>query len=347
MPFSAGIRPWSRAQPIARNSSRPATARSRLRARGADLEIGIFDLESHRSAANLLLGDPAPDGLADPLQLGGERGFVGEVLEEGVLGADRLPRPVGLDLPVAEAAGEVVIIVAAGAEIVGEEGAALSAKVGAGDDSEARHLLRGLRADAVEARDRKRSDERLALARRHHAQAVRLVLVAGKLGEELVVGDPGRGGEAGLGADPGADLLGDDGGDADPLQVLGDVEIGLVERERLDQLRIVGEDRADLLGDGAIGIEARLDEDEPGAAALRARRGHGRADAIVARLVARRSDHAAHSAADRDRLAAQRRIVALLDRGVEGVHVDMDDLARDVVHALCLSLTDGFRTVPK
>jgi hypothetical protein len=31
--------------------------------------------------------------------------------------------------------------------------------------------------------------------------------------------------------------------------------------------------------------------------------------------------------ADRDRLPAKRRIVALFDRRVEGVHVDMDDLA--------------------
>ena len=165
------------------------------------------------------------------------------------------------------------------------------------------------------------------LRRRDDAQAVGLVLVRGQLGEELVVGDAGRGGEAGLGADPGADLLGDPGGDADPLQILGDVEIGLVEAERLDQRRVIGEDRADLVRDRAIGVEARLDEDELGAAALGGDRGHGRADAVFARLVARRRDHAAHLAADRDRLAPQLRIVALLDRRIEGVHVDMDDLA--------------------
>ena len=99
------------------------------------------------------------------------------------------------------------------------------------------------------------------LRRRDDAEAVGLVLVRGQLGEELVVGDAGRGGEAGLGPDPGADLLGDPGGDADPLQILGDVEIGLVEAERLDQRRVVGEDRADLERDRAIGVEARLDED--------------------------------------------------------------------------------------
>ena len=122
-------------------------------------------------------------------------------------------------------------------------------------------------------------------------------------------------------------------------QILGDVEIGLVEAQRLDQRRIVGEDRADLLRDGAIDLEARLDEDQVGAAPLGGDRGHGRAHAEVARLVARRRDDAAMAAADRERLAAQSRIVALLHGRIEGVHVDMDDLAdagrRFLVHALC------------
>ena len=84
------------------------------------------------------------------------------------------------------------------------------------------------------------------LLRRDHAQAVGLVLVGGELGDELVVADAGRGGEAGLGADPAADLLGDRAGDAEPVPVLGDVEIGFVEAQRLDQVGVIGEDRADL-----------------------------------------------------------------------------------------------------
>jgi hypothetical protein len=46
------------------------------------------------------------------------------------------------------------------------------------------------------------------------------------------------------------------------------------------------------------------------------------------------------AAADRHRLAPERRVVALLDRRVEGVHVDMDDLAdsiRGLVHRLFLA----------
>jgi hypothetical protein len=47
-----------------------------------------------------------------------------------------------------------------------------------------------------------------ALAGADHAQAVGLVLVAGDLGEELVVADPGAGGQPGFGLDAGADQIG-------------------------------------------------------------------------------------------------------------------------------------------
>ena len=51
--------------------------------------------------------------------------------------------------------------------------------------------------------------------------------------------------------------------------------------------------------------------------------------AELARFVARRRDDAAcQGSADRDRLPAQLRIVALFDRCVERIHVDMDDFAR-------------------
>ena len=81
----------------------------------------------------------------------------------------------------------------------------------------------------------KPSTKAAPMLRRDDELAVGLALVRGELGEELVVGDAGRGGEAGLREDAGADLLGRRrrGGDAAP--VLGHVEIGFVERQRLDQ----------------------------------------------------------------------------------------------------------------
>ena len=60
---------------------------------------------------------------------------------------------------------------------------------------------------------------------------------------------------------------------------------------------------------------------------LRLRRRHRRAHAEGARLVARRRDHAAPGSrpADRHRAPRERRVVADLDRRVEGVHVDVQD----------------------
>ena len=112
------------------------------------------------------------------------------------------------------------------------------------------------------------------------------------------------------------------------LQVLGDVEIGLVQRERFDEWRMLGEDRPDLLRDRLVDVEARRDEDQFGALPLRGDRRHRRAHAELARLVARgRYDAPFARSADRDRLAAQFRIVALFDRRIECIHVDVDDLA--------------------
>jgi hypothetical protein len=62
--------------------------------------------------------------------------------------------------------------------------------------------------------------------------------------------------------------------------------------------------------------------------AFRGDRRHGRANAALAGFIARGGDDAALGrAAYCHRLAAQVRIVALLHRRIEGIHVDMDDLA--------------------
>ena len=107
-------------------------------------------------------------------------------------------------------------------------------------------------------------------------------------------------------------------------QVFRDVKIGLVERERFDDRRVLGEDLPDLLRD----LESRLHEDEIRAPPLGRHRRHGGSHPKLAGLVACRCHHSAFArSADGDRLAAKLRIIALLDGRIEGIHVDVDGLS--------------------
>src|ERR1700730_13758486 len=86
-------------------------------------------------------------------------------------------------------------------------------------------------------------------------------------------------------------------------------------------------DGADLLGDRLVDLEARLDKDQIWTLPLRGDRRHRRAHTELARLIAcRRDDAALPRSTHGDRLAAQFRVVALFDRRVERIHVDVDDL---------------------
>ena len=69
----------------------------------------------------------------------------------------------------------------------------------------------------------------------------------------------------------------------------------------------------------------RRDDDGVRAGLQRLEHRHGRMDAVSARDVAGRRNHAALSAADDHRFVGKARIVALLDRGVEGVAIDVRD----------------------
>jgi hypothetical protein len=115
-----------------------------------------------------------------------------------------------------------------------QERYALRPQVEAVVDPETIHLGGGRRAYTVELANRKSLDKSWSHPRGDDEQPVRLVVVGGQLGQELVVGDPGRGGQRRLGLDAGPDALRDFGRGGDSLQVLGDVEIGLVEREGFD-----------------------------------------------------------------------------------------------------------------
>ena len=191
-----------------------------------------------------------------------------------------------------------------------------------------RESFRGDFADAGQALDGQRRQKCVDVFRLNDEEAVGLAPVGGDLGEEFVGRDSGGRGEMQLVADLAADGAGDLGCGGQAAFVFGHIEVGFVEGERLDEIGVAAEDVAGLARDGAVADEVRRHEDGVRAKALGAQGGHGGADAEAARFIRGGADDGAVAAPrDDDRLAAQLRIVALLDRGVKSVHVDVDDLA--------------------
>ena len=91
----------------------------------------------------------------------------------------------------------------------------------------------------------------------------------------------------------------------------------------------------DLPRDRAIDVEARRYEDQLRTLSHGRDRRHGRANAEGARLVARGGHHAPLGPmADGDRSAAKLGVVALFDRRIEGIHVDVDNLAQRHLSAI-------------
>ncbi len=185
------------------------------------------------------------------------------------------------------------------------------------------------RSDAVKATDIERSDEVGPHLRRDDEQAIGLVVVGGDLREELVIGDPRGRREMRLRRDFLANLLRNLRRRTCARQIFRHVEIGFVERQGFDEAGVLRKNRADVLRNLSVNVEPRSYENELGTMPLRGHGRHGRAHAKGARFIACRRHHAPLSrAADGDGPAAQGGIVALLDGGEKGVHVDMNDLAR-------------------
>ncbi len=103
----------------------------------------------------------------------------------------------------------------------------------------------------------------------------------------------------------------------------GKIEEGFVDRQRLDERREVEHARAHLAPGGGVFRHVRPHHLGVGAQPPRLEHRHRRAHPVGAGDVAGGGDDAAVAAADDQRLVAQCRIVALLDRRIEGVAVDM------------------------
>ena len=105
----------------------------------------------------------------------------------------------------------------------------------------------------------------------------------------------------------------------------GKVEERFVDRQRLDQRRQGQHQLANLAADAGILFHVGADDAGVRTQPQRLEHRHRRLHAEGAGDVAGRGDDAAAAAADDDRLGDQGGIVAFLDRGVEGVAVDVGD----------------------
>ena len=104
-----------------------------------------------------------------------------------------------------------------------------------------------------------------------------------------------------------------------------EIEKGFVDREWLHKRRERQHAFADLAADGDVMVHARADHHGVGASFQRLPGRHRRPDAELPRDVAGRRHDAAFAPADDDRSVTDFGIVALLDRRIEGVAVDMGD----------------------
>ena len=97
---------------------------------------------------------------------------------------------------------------------------------------------------------------------------------------------------------------------------------------RLETVCVTLEDLPNAPRYRTIAGEIRRQEDRIGAQAFRSHCWHGRTHAEAPGLVRSSThDRAVTTPSDDDELAAQVRIIALFDRGIERVHVDTDDFS--------------------
>ena len=159
----------------------------------------------------------APDLVDDRLELGLHRLEVRSV-GEGVLGPDRLADPVGAYRAFVDAARDPVIIGAGLAECCCRKARRLRFR-----SSPVLMPSRSILALVAGPMPWNFPTGRVStkpgpISGVMTKRPIRLALVGGELGEELVVGDAGRGGQAGLGPDPRPGSPGDLGRRGDPFR---------------------------------------------------------------------------------------------------------------------------------
>ena len=262
-------------------------------------EVGEPDLDAHGAADQPGGPQPAGRALGQPQQLAADDVRVVDVTAEGLLGTDALVRLVRHDPALVATPGQGVQVRAGGLP----QGAHQGLRRGVRDvadraQPEPGELLLGLLTDAPQRTDRQRVQERDHVGGRDDEQAVGLAAGGGELGDELRRRDADRAGDALLVGDPVADQLADLGRPAEPADRSGDVEEGLVERQRLDHRGDRPEDLHHPGGHRGVEPVARLDHGGLRAQPPGPGHRHRGVHAVGPRLVRRREHDAARAAAD-------------------------------------------------
>ncbi|MNM85876.1 hypothetical protein D3C81_980140 [compost metagenome] len=151
------------------------------------------------------------------------------IFGERVFRGDRLHRLVRFHRPLVDAACTPIQTAAEAAEQGFQLFQRQLTQVTDGGDVQRRQLAGHHLAHARDAIDRQGRQELFDTRRRHHELAIGLAPVGGHLGQELVRGDAGRGGEPGDFTDLRADGAGNLGGDATTGRRRGHVQVGLVQ----------------------------------------------------------------------------------------------------------------------
>ncbi|MCY1304632.1 hypothetical protein D9M70_543930 [compost metagenome] len=132
-----------------------------------------------------------------------------------------------------------------------------------------------------------------------------------------------------LGGDAPANLPGDARGAAVEMRAVGNVQVGLVQGQRFDDLGVVAEYLMDLPRHRLVHVHARPDDGQVRTQLDRRPHRHRRTHAVGAGVViaGRHDPTLVRRAANRQGLTRQRRVVAHLDGGVEAIAVNVDDLS--------------------
>ena len=228
-----------------------------------------------------------------------------EVAVEGRLGRDALGRRVGLDPAVVLAARETVEPAADGAVARDQLALASAAVADRGDAVGAERRPSALPTPQIRLTGL--AARKPPPRRGRSREAARLVQVGGDLGEELVVAEADRDGDADARASISQGQARPGCGPGCRVQPLGagEIEEGLVDRQRLDQRRQSPASAARTSRPTRLVFRHVGRITTASGRRQRLEHRHGRAHAVDARDVAGGRDHAALAAADDDRLVAQ------------------------------------------